>query len=59
MEEQQKTARVVWDRHTNPGSELSLAKRRMAEREVQSKGVNGGNKGVIKRLEEAGPKHLV
>ena len=33
MEEQQKTARVVWDRNTNPGSEMSLAKK-----EVQSRG---------------------
>ena len=58
MEEQQKIAREVWDRHTNPGSELSMAKRRMVEREVQSKGTKEENKGVVKRLEDAGPKHL-
>ena len=58
MEEQQKTAREVWDRHTNPGSDLSMAKRRMVEREVQSKGSKEENKGVVKRLEDAGPKHL-
>ena len=33
MDEQQKTARVVWDRHTNLRSEMSMAKR-----EVQSRG---------------------
>ena len=60
MEEQQKAAREVWDRHTNPGSELSMAKRRMmVEREVQSRAAKGGNAGVVRRLEEAGPKHLV
>jgi hypothetical protein len=56
MEEQQKAAREVWDRHTNPGSELSMAKRRMmVDREVQSRAAKGGNAGVVRRLEEAGP----
>ena len=56
-EEQENTARMVWDRHTNPGSELSMAKRRLAEREVHSM-AETGNTG-IKKLEEAAPKHLV
>ena len=61
-EEQENTARMVWDSHTNPGSELSMAKRRLAERELQSKSkvvdTNVSNTG-IKKLEEAAPKHLV
>ena len=37
-----------------------MAKRRMmVDREVQSRAAKGGNAGVVRRLEEAGPKHLV
>merc|ERR1719228_790097 len=56
------TARMVWERHTNPVSELSMAKKRLAERKVQSKQkVEESHvpSSGIKRLEEAAPKHLV
>ena len=37
-----------------------MAKRRMmVDREVQSRAAKGGNAGVVRRLEDAGPKHLV
>jgi len=61
IEEQERTAREVWDRHTNPASELSMAKRRLNERETksQSKLYQSEHLTGIKRLEEAAPKHLI
>ena len=62
-EEHEKTARLVWDRHTNPASELSMAKRRLADRETIIKSKSEPSAGLapvgIKRLEEAAPKHSV
>ena len=55
MEEQEKTARVVWDRYTNSASELSMAKRRIKERKESGKEVNKSkedNIAVIKKLGE-------
>merc|ERR1719209_1476262 len=62
-EEHKRTARLVWNRHTNPSSELSRAKRRLADREMidksKSEPSGGLASGGIKRLEEATPKYLV